>query len=257
MNFDFPFILTTVTIVAGFIWLVDILIWGRTPKTAKHPLVLEYAKSFFPVLIFVLIVRSFIVSPFRVPTGSLEPTVVPGDFLLVEHYSYGLRLPVWDNVIIPVSHPKHGDIVVFHWPGNPAKVDFVKRLIGVPGDHISYINKVLYINGKQASQKFLRYATDSESSVAGTWTVKVMQEDLDGVKHLIYVNPKSPAHNFKNLVVPKGEYFMMGDNRDGSDDSRYWGFVADKYLIGKAFLVWLSWDSKTDSVRWHRFGTLI
>lgn len=257
MDFNFPFILTAITLIAGAIWLVDVLIWGKTAKNAKHPVVLDYAKSFFPVLLFVLIVRSFIVSPFRVPTGSLEPTVRPGDFLLVEHFSYGLRLPVWERVIVPISQPKHGDIIVFHWPANPRDVDFVKRVIGVPGDKISYINKVLYINGKKMPQKFIKYDTDTYGPGTGTWTVKVMQEDFEGHKHMIYLNPKNPATNFRNLVVPKGEYFMMGDNRDSSDDSRYWGFVKTKYFIGKAFLVWLSWDSETDSVRWHRFGTII
>lgn len=257
MNFDFPLILTTVTLIAGAIWLVDVLIWGRTPKDVKHPIVLEYAKSFFPVLLFVLVVRSFIVSPFRVPTGSLEPTVMPGDFLLVEHFSYGLRLPIWENVIIPISHPKHGDIVVFHWPGNPRQVDFVKRVIGLPGDHISYINKVLYVNGKELPQKFLRYTTDNYGDGTPSFTVKVMEEDFNGVKHSIYVNPNNPAVDFHDIVVPAGKYFMMGDNRDASDDSSYWGFVEDRYLIGKAFLVWLSWNSETNSVRWDRFGNII
>lgn len=257
MNLDFTFILTTATILSGVLWLVDVLLWGKTAKTVKHPSkVIEYARSFFPVLVFVLIIRTFVASPFRVPTGSLEPTVMPGDFLLVEHFSYGLRLPVWEKKIIPISYPKRGDIVVFHWPANPEHVDFVKRAIGLPGDRISYIKKVLYVNGKEASQKFVRYATDNDGA-GHSWTVNVVEENLDGVKHLIYINPKAPDTDFVNLVVPQGEYFMMGDNRDSSDDSRYWGFVADKYLIGRAVLIWLSWDTSTDSVRWSRFGTLL
>lgn len=254
MNFDFPFILTAATLIAGLIWLVDYLVWGKTTQGTKMPVVLEYAKSFFWVLLIVLVIRSFLLSPFRVPTASLEPTVMPGDFLLVEHFSYGLRLPVWGTKIIPISHPHPGDIVVFHWPANPKKVDFVKRVIGVPGDKISYINKVLYINGQQVPQTFQRYATDSFGADSGSWTVKVMQETLNGKTYSIYINPKAPNDDFKNLVVPAGEYFMMGDNRDGSDDSRYWGLVDDKYLIGRAFLVWFSWNSDTDSVQWSRIG---
>jgi signal peptidase I len=237
MNFDYPFYLTLAAFVLGMIWLANFVIWGKTQKGEKLPVILEYAKAFFPILLLVLVFRSFVLSPFRVPTGSLEPTIVPGDFVAVEHFSYGLRWPVWEDKFLPIGVPKAGQIVVFHWPGNPRAVDFVKRVIGVPGDKISYINKVLYINGKKLPQKFVRYATDTFGGDSGTWQVKVMQETINGVTHQIYINPQIPAQNFRNVVVPKGKYFMMGDNRDSSDDSRYWGFVDDHYLIGRAFLV--------------------
>jgi len=269
MSFDFPFILVCATVISGLIWLVDSLLWVKkrqalataNNQSASRPKVVEYARSFFPVLLIVLLIRSFVAQPFRVPTGSLEPTVQPVEFLLVNQFAYGLRLPVWHSKIVPISEPKRGDIVVFRWPVNP-KIDFVKRVIGLPGDHISYVNKVLTINGKKASQKLVGYAVDSDGG-SRNWPVKVMQENLLGVIHKIYVCakqaqcPTQQVHNFYNLVVPKGHYFMMGDNRDNSEDSRIWGFVSEKALIGKAFLIWLSWDTKTSSIRWQRIGTIL
>ena len=267
MSFNFPLILLVLTIAAGLIWLIDALFWIKHRRPiegkVKHPVIVDYARSFFPILLIVLIIRSFIIQPFRVPTGSLEPTVAPGDFILVNQFAYGLRFPAFGWKFLPIGKPKRGEIAVFHWPVDPHK-DFVKRVIGLPGDSISYVNKILYINGKKAPQKFLRYTTDSNSVHGPSWTVKVMQEDLLGVKHNIYVCaanatqcPISNVQNFHDVVVPKGEYFMMGDNRDDSDDSRYWGFVPEKDLVGKAFLVWMSWNSATSSVRWHRIGTVL
>lgn len=278
MNFNFPLILLTATVISGLIYLCDVLFWAkkRAPTLAlprkqgrgnngKLPLLVDYARSFFPVLLLVLIIRSFIIQPFRVPTGSLEPTVMPGDFILVSQFSYGLRFPVWGWKFLPLGEPRHGDIVVFHWPVDPSK-DFVKRVIGLPGDHISYINKVLYINDQEMSQKFIRYTKDTNGGNSGSWQVSVNEEDFFGKKHQIYVCavnpienrsgcPNSTMQNFYDVVVPAGHYFMMGDNRDDSDDSRFWGFVPEENLVGKAFMVFLSWDAANNSVRWKRVGT--
>jgi signal peptidase I len=260
MNFDFPFILVCLTAVSGMVWLVDGLFFAnkRQPQYAadgklKLPLLADYARSFFPVLLFVLIVRSFVLQPFRVTTGSLEPTVIPGDFLVVNMFKYGLRLPVWHTKIMKISEPKRGDIMLFRWPKDERQ-DFVKRVIGVPGDHISYINKVFYINGTEAKQTLVANATDTDDSGAISWPVKVYEEDLGGVKHKIYIRTDRPAEDFKDLVVPEGHYLMIGDNRDNSNDSRYWGFVPEKNIIGKALYVWLSWDNENHKVRWDRFG---
>lgn len=264
MSFNFPLILLILTIVSGLIWLIDSLFWIKHRKTAsgkiKHPLIVDYARYFFPILLLVLIIRSFIVQPFRVPTGSLEPTVLPGDFILVSQFAYGLHFPVFNWEILPLSKPKRGDIAVFHWPVNSHK-DFVKRVIGLPGDNISYVNKVLYINGKKIPQKFIGYTVDSNSPTGPSWTVKVMQENLLGIKHDIYICASNSSHcpiataqNFHDVTVPAGEYFMLGDNRDNSDDSRYWGFVPEKDLVGKAFLIWMSWDNNKHRIRWHRIG---
>ncbi len=260
MNFDFLFILTTLTLISGGISLVDLIFWKKKRAAAQDPKLVEYSHAFFPVFLLVLLIRSFIAEPFRVPTGSLEPTVMPGALLLVTQYNYGLRLPVWGTKIIPTGELKRGQIVVFHWPVDHS-VDFVKRVIGLPGDHISYINKVLYVNGQVMPQQFVGYATDSDGTNSRRWPVKIMQENLDGVSHQIYVCANQnqcpvPAQNFDNLVVPAGEYFMMGDNRDNSDDSRSWGFVKDDLIVGRAVFIWFSWDSATSRVRWDQLGSI-
>ena len=276
MNFNFPLILLAATAISGVIYLCDVLLWAKKRHAStygKLPLLVDYARSFFPVLLAVLIIRSFIIQPFRVPTGSLEPTVMPGDFILVNQFAYGLRFPVWGWHFLPIGEPKHGDIVVFHWPVDPSK-DFVKRVIGLPGDRISYINKVLYINDQEMPQKFVRTATDTNGGNSGSWPVNVVDESFGSETHQIYVCPLSTSvggtsvggtsscpnstmQNFYDVVVPKDHYFMMGDNRDDSDDSRFWGFVPEKNLVGKAFMVFFSWNSATNSPRWNRIGTSI
>lgn len=259
MYFDFLNILALITIFAGVICLVDIIMRARqrrktgTPKEKiKHPIIIEYARSFFPILLIVLLIRSFLFQPYRVPTGSLEPTVIPGDMILVSQYNYGLHIPLWDAEIIHVGTPKTGQIALFRWPVNASRT-FVKRVIGVPGDKISYINKVLYINGKKQTQKFVGDSVEIGAN-GQTWKAKKYEEDLNGVKHFIITRPDRPTQNFKNLVVPKGKYFMMGDNRDDSDDSRSWGFVPAKNFIGRAVFIFMSWNSQNYHVRWRRIG---
>lgn len=256
MNFDFAFYLTLAVVVAGVISLVDLLFFKRRRPTGKKaPMVIEYARAFFPVLLVVWVMRSFIIQPYRVPTGSLEPTVMPGDFIAVEQFAYGLRLPAMNQKIIPIGEPKRGDIALFRWPKDPSIV-FVKRVIGLPGDHVVYKNKILTINGKEAKQKLLFKAYD-ENEWGYKRPVYVKQEDLGGVNHNIYVQPYGGEMGDYNLVVPKGEYFMMGDNRDNSDDSRQWGFVPEKDLIGKAFGIWMSWDPIHHAIRWNRIGSAL
>lgn len=254
MTFDFLLVLLVLTVFTGVAALVDMLL-GK--KRAKFPVIIEYCRALFPVLLIVFLIRAFIAQPFRVPTGSLLPTVVPGDFILVNQYDYGFKMPVWDKTLVKVGKPKRGQIALFYYPVNHAAT-FVKRVIGVPGDRISYINKVFYINGKEAKQKYIGMATDGDT-MGNTWAVKIYQENLNGLKHNIYIRPNVPAHNFYNLVVPKGKYLMIGDNRDNSDDGRDWGFVPVQSFIGRAMVVLLNWDSKasklTKKIRWHRIGT--
>lgn len=260
MFIDFLNILALITIFAGLIYLIDV-IWRAVRKTdlptdekgrKKHPIIIDYARSFFPILLIVLLIRAFIVQPYRVPTGSLEPTIMPGDLILVTQYNYGLVLPIWEKKFVDIDEPKTGQIALFRWPVNPS-LTFVKRVIGVPGDHISYINKVLYINGKKATQTFVKN-TEEVSDSGQTFPAKEYEEDLGGVKHDIYIQPDTTSRDFKDLVVPEGMYFMMGDNRDDSDDSRFWGFVPANNFIGKAVLIWMSWDSQNNSIRWNRIG---
>lgn len=262
MVIDFPLILLSVTVLTGVITLCDILICLFKKETVfgkhiKRPVVIEYARAFFPVLLLVFVIRSFIVQPYRVPTGSLEPTVIPGDFILVNQFDYGLRFPVWDKKLVSISLPKHGQIALFYYPVNH-NLTFVKRVIGLPGDRISYINKVLYINGKEQPQKFIADVT-RVNDFGQLTTYKKYQETLDGVVHDIFVRTDIPGTNFYNVTVPAGHYFMMGDNRDESDDSRYWGFVPENDLVGHALLIWMSWNSNAShwyhSVRWKRIGT--
>ncbi|MBA2651194.1 MAG: signal peptidase I [Tatlockia sp.] len=249
---NFALLLVVLSLISGLIYLLDVLFWEKNRSASQKPnKVVEYSRSFFPVFILVLLLRSFLLEPFRIPSGSLEPTLRVGDFVAVNKFAYGLRLPVWEKKVIPISNPKTGEVVVFRWPPNPS-FDYIKRVIGVSGDKIGYHNKVLTINGKEMKQTFVEYTTDESSGKA----VAKYQEDLNGVKHDIYLRPGSAAEDFE-IEVPAGQYFMMGDNRDDSADSRFWGFVEDKYLRGKAFIVWMSWNGKTDSIRWSRIGRFI
>lgn len=255
-TFNFPLILTIAVLLTGLGCLLDILFFkkARDKKHKKQPLWAEYSRSFFPVLLIVLIIRSFIVQPYRVPTGSLEPTVLPGDLVAVNQFAYGLRLPVLNTKIVSIGEPKRGDIVVFRWPVDPS-VDFIKRVIGLPGDHVVYKNKVLYVNGEEIKQTAVGTGTDYEPG--NDMPVNQYQEVLNGVKYTININPQVMRNDDFDITVPAGQYFMMGDNRDNSDDSRSWGFVPEQNLIGKGFLVWMSWDSETHHIRWNRIGTVI
>ncbi|WP_298624112.1 signal peptidase I [uncultured Legionella sp.] len=249
---NFALILLVLSAVSGFIYFLDIVFWAKKRGPDQKPgRVIEYSRSFFPVFFIVLLLRSFLIEPFRIPSGSLEPTLLVGDFVAVNKFAYGLRLPVWEKKVVSIADPKKGDVAVFRWPPAPT-YDYIKRVIGVPGDKISYHNKKLTINGKEAKQTFVEYTIDESSGKA----VAQYKEDLNGVVHDIFVRADVSAVDF-DIVVPEGNYFMMGDNRDDSADSRFWGFVPDSYLRGKAFLVWMSWNGKTNSLRWSKIGRLI
>lgn len=252
INFDFPLFLTALVVLTGIMWIVNYFVFAKQGETTQSKIaaVFDYGRSFFPALLLVWIIRSFIVQPYRVPTGSLEPTVLPGDFIIVKQYSYGLRLPVTQTKIWATGEPKRGDIALFYWPVDTS-VRFVKRVIGLPGDHIEYKDKVLTINGKTMTQKEIGPDMTNEPGYLPQPVIR-KQENLDGVVHDIIVQKQGGDEKSFDITVPAGSYFMMGDNRDGSDDSRYWGFVPEANLIGQAFGVWLSWDSNNKSLRWSR-----
>ena len=249
---NFALVLLVLSVLSGVMILLDKFFWSkRAIQNKVLAKFIEYSHSYFPIFFLVLLLRSFLIEPFRIPSGSLEPTLQVGDFVAVNKFAYGFRLPVWEKKVIPTWSPTRGEIAVFRWPPAP-EYDFIKRVIGVPGDKIGYHNKVLTINGKVMKQTFIEYTTDESSGHA----VAKYREDLAGKLHEIYVRPEVPAVDY-DITVPPGYYFMMGDNRDDSADSRFWGFVADEYLRGRAFAVWMSWNSQTGGFRWSNIGHLI
>lgn len=260
VHLDFATLLTIMTVLTGIGWALDQ--WWLGPKRRKGPsptaddkpgAVLEFARSFFPVIAFVLVLRSFIAEPFRIPSGSMLPTLLIGDFILVNKFAYGLRDPVFHFKFLDGAEPQRGDVVVFRWPLDPSK-DFIKRVVGLPGDRLSYRDKVLSINGVVQPQQADGVYSLGESSLPGTQFR--LSETLDTVEHRVLVNSARASDDF-DYVVPEGEYFMMGDNRDGSDDSRRWGTVPARNLVGRAFFIWMSWDGERTMPAWSRIGTVI
>lgn len=219
-------------------------------REIRQPWWLEYTAGLFPVIAIVFFVRSFLFEPFRIPSGSMLPTLHVGDFILVNKYEYGIRLPVTNWKIIPLGSPQRGDVVVFKYPMDES-VDYIKRVVGVPGDTIEYRNKVVYVNGVEQKQAGHVDFIDTHSHV----TLDQREENLSGVEHMIAVDGRRPSWvpaqailkkvsecTYTNMgficKVPEGKYFMMGDNRDNSEDSRYWGFVDDSSLVGRATFIW-------------------
>lgn len=257
MNFDFELLIFYALTLSGIIVLLDVIFFApkrKKQQSAKMNFIIEYARSFFPVLLIVFALRAFVFEPFRIPSGSLKPTLLVGDFILVNKFDYGIRLPVLHTKIFAMNEPKRGDIVVFREPPTESR-DLIKRVIGIPGDNISYKDKVLYINGNIVSQQFEKYSTDQDEDLP-SWTVVQKQENLFGVNHGIYQIPSRGNDDFE-VVVPEGKYFMMGDNRDDSADSRSWGFLPEENIIGKATRVWMSVDSLKHPIRWERIGEKI
>lgn len=257
MHFDFAAFLVLATALTGIVWLIDRLAFAKARGERKEPVIVEYARSFFPVLLIVLVVRSFIAEPFRIPSNSMMSTLLTGDFILVNKFSYGIRLPVTETKIVPVGEPARGDVVVFRYPKDPSQ-DYIKRVIGLPGDVVEYRNKVLTVNGE-------RIGATPESSYVGVGSGREMTgaelliEQLGEVQHKILVNPRVPRRLDGEGVwrVPEGHYFVMGDNRDHSEDSRFWGFVPEENLVGRAFFIWMNWDGKNGGVDFSRLGTVI
>lgn len=261
MHVNFEAWLVIATLVTGVFWLLDKLFWAPRRKAAAERAgasqeanwALEFCRSFFPVIFFVLILRSFIVEPFRIPSGSMVPTLLVGDFILVNKFDYGLRLPVIHTKILGIHEPERGDVMVFRWPPDPS-VDFIKRVVGLPGDVITYRDKQLSVNGEPVPRKLLH--SYSGEGVPLSESATEFEEMLGPANHLILqVNDRKSSDI--SVKVPPGKYFVMGDNRDNSLDSRVWGFVPEKNIVGKAFLVWMSVDTSEWSLRLHRLGSLI
>ncbi|MCP4469435.1 MAG: signal peptidase I [Gammaproteobacteria bacterium] len=254
MHFDFEFLLVIASAVTGLVWLADALLFARRRQESiskvKEPLLVEYARAFFPVLLAVLILRAFLVEPFRIPSGSMMPSLLVGDFILVNKFSYGLRLPVTYHRITEGDRPQRGDVIVFRYPKDESQ-DYIKRVIGLPGDHVSYYNRRLSINGKPLN-------IEVDAVYQGLGDVNLMQnasgcdragarcqvyiESTGDVDYTVMTNPGTAYGINGEVVVPEGHYFVMGDNRDNSNDSRIWGYVPEENLVGKACWIWMHWD---------------
>jgi signal peptidase I len=234
--------------ISGFIWLLDIFVLSKKRGVnAKEPILVKYSKSFFPVIFLVFFIRSFIVEPFKIPSGSMMPTLLAGDFILVNKFSYGIRVPILNYTMIDVSKPKRGDVFVFNYPPKPS-IDYIKRVVGLPGDVIEYKSKKLFINGKKMEQTFVDkypYIMNEIHHIEA----KEFKEALEGINHSILIHDL-PGDDFK-FEVPQDHYLAFGDNRDNSADSRVWGFVPEHNLVGPAFFIWFNFGE------FNRIGTII
>ena len=255
----FALFMVVILAITGAIWLLDSLVLRKNRGLADEPWYVEYSKSFFPVILLVFVIRSFLVEPFKIPSGSMMPTLLAGDYILVNKYTYGLRVPVLNNTFFNINQPKRGDVFVFHYPPEPT-VDYIKRVVGVPGDTIQYQDKHLTVNGKLLDVQYVNdyiYTLDvkDENNQDKAITLKAARstEQLGDVRHDLLVHELNNQYNPNTLgdklmsgetiTVPEGQYFAMGDNRDNSSDSRVWGFVPESNLVGKAFFIWFNFDN--------------
>ncbi len=250
---NFALILFCLLLASGAIWCADVFVFKkRRAPDAKDPWWVEYGASFFPVILLVFVLRSFIVEPFKIPSGSMIPTLQIGDFILVNKFTYGIRLPVINKKIISINEPKRGDVMVFRYPEDPS-MDYIKRVVGIPGDKVSYQNKRLSINGQPVETRKMEDYLHPER----LYYSKQFVEKQEGKDYRTLNDDDAPAyipdpsrfplrencfynHAGVSCTVPAGHYFMMGDNRDNSRDSRFWGFVPEENIVGKAFFVWLN-----------------
>ncbi|GAB1262084.1 signal peptidase I [Aurantivibrio plasticivorans] len=286
MDINFPLILVIAVFVTGGVWLFDWLVLSKQRKAAvkevenqfqregisrgdddehyliareaaeQEPVLVEYSKSFFPILALVLVLRSFVIEPFQIPSESMVPTLEVGDFILVNKFTYGLRLPVARTKVVNISDPKRGDVMVF-FPPHESRY-FIKRVIGLPGDTITYNNHELTINGEVIEQTFVKSegATSSREHCArANSNYHLMEETLGETTHILRkcVVPGSLSRK-GTYVVPEGHYFMMGDNRDNSSDSRDWGVVPEERIVGKAFAIWMHWENRLSLPSFDRVG---
>jgi signal peptidase I len=250
---NFALILLVLTVVTGVLYAIDVLKFRKLrTKNTKEPLWVEWGASFFPVILIVFVLRSFLFEPFKIPSGSMIPTLQVGDFILVNKFIYGIRLPVINKKIISINDPQRGDVMVFRYPEDPS-LDYIKRVVGIPGDTVAYQNKRLTINGQPVeTTKSADYLHPERLYYSEQYVAR-----MGDVEHRYLTDSDAPSfipdttqfpyrenctYNAAGVIckVPEGHYFMMGDNRDNSRDSRFWGFVPDRNIVGKAFFVWLN-----------------
>jgi signal peptidase I len=275
---DFPLILVCLVFGSGLLWLLDSLFlapgrkriasalqaqyprWNvegspdagsyqtRVAEKASEPVLVEYARSFFPVLLVVFVLRSFLVEPFQIPSSSMVPTLEVGDYILVNKYTYGIRLPVIRTKVLALNNPQRGDVVVF-FPPHMNDTYFIKRVVGLPGDTVEYRNKQIFVNGEWVERELA-----TEQPAQGSRNI-MGREVLGESDHLMQIDTRRPSSDF-SVVVRPGHYFMMGDNRDNSSDSRVWGQVPEKDIVGKAFAIWMHWDTLLSIPSFSRVGAI-
>ena len=264
MKPDFSLLLVLLTGLTGLVWLVDALFFKRRRmdravqqriEQPREPVLIEYSRSLFPILLLVLVFRSFLFEPFKIPSGSMIPTLLIGDFILVNKYAYGLRLPVTNTKILDVGTPERGDVVVFRYPVDP-KVNFIKRMVGLPGDTITYRDKQLFINGEKVETQEQGFYTSREvkCSTPAADALRI-RESLGEVTHDVLVHTRTRGQDGR-WTVPEGHYFVMGDNRDRSKDSRFIGAIPEEFLVGEAVRIWMHfvpWNMPD----WGRIGEKI
>ena len=259
---SFALFLFLLLVVTGLVWLFDkVFLRNKRPKDAKEPWWVEYANSFFPVILIVFLLRSFLVEPFKIPSGSMVPTLLIGDFILVNKYTYGIRVPIINSKVVDINMPKRGEVMVFRYPEDPS-LDYIKRVVGVPGDKVGWIEKRLVVNGIEVPRRVLPDYLHPERIHYS----KHFMEKTGEIEHPILVEEDAPAavpfakafpfrenciYNIAGVecTVPPGHYFMMGDNRDNSADSRVWGFVPEENIVGRAFFIWFNFSEPS------RFGS--
>jgi signal peptidase I len=256
MDFSLVLFIALVATGAGVAWdrvvrRPRLLRDGKDAAAVKVPWLIEYSRAFFPVILIVFLLRSFLVEPFRIPSGSMLPSLHVGDFILVNKFRYGIRLPVVNVKVAGIGTPARGDVLVFRFPMDRS-VNFIKRVVGLPGDRVEYRNKQLFINGQPAPQTPDGEFDYRESDQRQVQAVR-LREQLDGAEHDILIDGGRRSTSM-DFTVPPDQFFVMGDNRDHSNDSRYWGFVPEANVVGKAFLIWFSWDSEKSGVAWRRIG---
>ena len=254
VHFDFSAALLLLTLATGLVAALErFVLRPRRQEGGAPPFGVETSVSFFPVLLFVLLLRSFIVEPFRIPSGSMLPTLEVGDFILVNKFAYGLKMPALHTTLLPLGEPERGDIAVFRFPHDPSK-EFIKRVVGLPGDTLLYRDKTLYINGEAVPQEAIGpYVVDFGGRS------RVFERRLEALPerpHEVLIGSPRAGRSLQ-VQVPEGSYFVMGDNRDGSDDSRRWGFVPERALVGRAFMIWMSWNPSLGRPDWARIGRQI
>lgn len=266
MHLDFALILTVLTLLTGLVWALDKFRLRKRRRarleagqatTDEPSKLVDYARSFFPLLLLVLVFRSFLFEPFKIPSGSMIPTLWVGDFIVVNKFSYGLRLPVLHTRFLEIGEPERGDVMVFRFPKDE-RINYIKRVVGLPGDTVTYRNKTLFINGEPVPQE-----------PDGTWLGEGLNRNPPGTRpqlrheflgeapHQIVVYPERPAGRTRTWEVPEGHYFVLGDNRDQSSDSRVFEFVPERNLVGRAVRIWMHWDCGRGCVDFGRIGAKI